>query len=60
MIYADSGIIMRWVEGASQVRDPIEVRWQQPPPAYRVFVTFGVARLECRCKRQVNRPRFRK
>ncbi len=24
MIYADSGLIMRWVEGAIHVRDPID------------------------------------
>ncbi len=50
MIYADSGIIMRWVEGASQVREPIELRWRQLPSADRVFVTSRIARLECRCK----------
>jgi predicted nucleic acid-binding protein len=50
MIYADSGIVMRWVEGASHVRDPIDLRWRQLPPADRVFVTSRVARLECRCK----------
>ncbi len=50
MIYADSGIIMRWVEGTRQVRDQIEVRWRQLPSADRVFMTSRVARLECRCK----------
>lgn len=50
MIYADSGIIMRWIEGASQVRDPIELRWRQFPSAGRVFVSSRIARLECRCK----------
>ena len=50
MIYADSGIVMRWVEGASQSRDPIESRWRQLPPADRLFVTSRMARLECRCK----------
>jgi predicted nucleic acid-binding protein len=50
MIYADSGIIMRWVEGASQVRDPIELSWRQLPMADRLFVTSRLARLECRCK----------
>ena len=50
MIYADSGIIMRWVEGASPVRDPIELRWRQLPQADRVFVASRLARLECRCK----------
>ena len=28
MIYADSGIIMRWVEGGATVREPIELRWR--------------------------------
>jgi len=50
MIYADSGIIMRWVEGTSQVREPIEMRWRQLPQAQRAFVTSRIARLECRCK----------
>ena len=50
MIYADSGIIMRWVEGAEEVRNPIESRWRGIPPADRVFVTSRLARLECRCK----------
>ena len=50
MIYADSGIIMRWVEGASRVRDPIDLRWRQLPPADRMFVASRIARLECRCK----------
>jgi uncharacterized protein len=50
MIYADSGIIMRWVEGAEHVRDPIEASWRQLPPLERVFVTSRIARLECRCK----------
>jgi hypothetical protein len=55
MIYADSGIIMRWVEGAEQVRGPIEARWRQLPPADRMFVTSRIARLECRCKPLRNR-----
>jgi uncharacterized protein len=50
MIYADSGIIMRWVEGTPRVREPIELRWQQVPTIDRVFVTSRIARLECRCK----------
>jgi uncharacterized protein len=55
MIYADAGIIMRWVEGTSQVRDPIEMRWRQLSPADRVFVTSRISRLECRCKPLRNR-----
>jgi uncharacterized protein len=50
MIYADSGIIMRWVEGDVQVRTPIDVRLQQVPESERIFVTSRIARLECRCK----------
>ena len=50
MIYADSGIVMRWVEGGDQVRNPIETRWRQVPATDRVFVTSRIARLECRCK----------
>jgi uncharacterized protein len=50
MIYADSGIVMRWVEGISRVRDLIEMRWRQIPQADRVFVTSRISRLECRCK----------
>ena len=50
MIYADSGIIMRWIEGMEDVRSPIESRWQQLAPADRVFVTSRLSRLECRCK----------
>jgi uncharacterized protein len=50
MIYADSGIVMRWVEGTNAVRDPIVIRWRQLAPEDRVFVTSRIARLECRCK----------
>jgi predicted nucleic acid-binding protein len=50
MIYADSGIIMRWVEGIRPSHDPIEKRWWQLPPDDRVFVTSRISRLECRCK----------
>lgn len=50
MIYVDSGIVMRWVEGTSQVREPIETRWRQLSSAHRLFVTSRISRLECRCK----------
>jgi len=50
MIYADSGIIMRWIEGAEEVRAPIQSRWQQLSPEDRVFLTSRLSRLECRCK----------
>jgi predicted nucleic acid-binding protein len=50
MIYADSGIVMRWVEGDEAVRAPIKDRWQELEPANRLFVTSRLTRLECRCK----------
>jgi hypothetical protein len=50
MIYADSGIIMRWVEGAEQVCAPIDACWRQIAASERVFVTSRLSRLECRCK----------
>jgi predicted nucleic acid-binding protein len=50
MIYADSGIVMRWVEGADSVRAPIESRWQHLPAGDRTFITSRLARLECRCR----------
>ncbi|MEN6407363.1 MAG: type II toxin-antitoxin system VapC family toxin [Thermoguttaceae bacterium] len=55
MIYADSGVIMRWVEGISEVRRPIEMRWRQIPPSSRRFVTSRLSRLECRCRPLKNR-----
>jgi uncharacterized protein len=55
MIYADSGIIMRWVEATSPSRDPIETRWWQLSPQDRVFVTSRISRLECRCRPLRNR-----
>lgn len=50
MIYADSGIIMRWIEGTENIRTPIASRWQQLASADRVFVTSRLSHLECRCK----------
>jgi predicted nucleic acid-binding protein len=50
MIYADSSIIMRWVDGTTQVREPIDFRWKQILPSDRIFVTSRIARLECLCK----------
>jgi uncharacterized protein len=55
MIYADSSLIMRWIEGISQLRDPIKARWWQLSPADRVFVTSRISQLECRCKPMRNR-----
>jgi uncharacterized protein len=50
MIYADSGIIMRWVEGTDRVRNPIQERWRQLAPTDQVFIASRLAKLECRCK----------
>lgn len=50
MIYADSGIIMRWVEGSERVRAAIESRLRRMAEADRTFVTSRLSRLECRCK----------
>ncbi len=50
MIYADSGIIMRWIEGSATVRNPIELRWRQLSPSNQLFITSRISRLECRCK----------
>ena len=50
VIYADSGVIMRLVEGLPGVRGPIEARLKQLPEEDRVFVTSRISMLECRCK----------
>jgi|WetSurMetagenome_2_1015567.scaffolds.fasta_scaffold1381852_1 uncharacterized protein len=50
MIYADSGIVIRWVEGVECVRAPIESLWSQLPSDSRIFVASRLTRLECRCK----------
>ncbi len=50
MIYLDSSIVMRLVEGTSAVRSPIEARLAALADAERVLVTSRLSRLECRCK----------
>jgi predicted nucleic acid-binding protein len=50
MIYIDSGIILRMIEGADKVRLPIEARLAQLDPAQRVLATSRLSTLECRCK----------
>jgi hypothetical protein len=50
MIYADAGVIIRLIEGAAKVRNPIgarleEIRSQQP-----LILTSRLSRLERRCK----------
>ena len=50
MIYVDSGIIMRVVEGSPRIRVPIETRWEQARRDSLAVVTSRLSRLECRCK----------
>lgn len=50
MIYADSGVIMRWVEGAQHIRSPIFAAWMALPVEERVFATSRLSKLECCCK----------
>ena len=50
MIYADSGVIMRWVEGAQQIRSPVFAAWMALSVEERVFATSRLSKLECCCK----------
>ena len=50
MIYADSGIIMRWVEGHQESVTQSTSGGGKSPQSDRMFVTSRIARLECRCK----------
>ena len=50
MIYLDSGIIIRLIEGVDRVRIPIEERLRTVPSAERVLATSRLSKLECRCK----------
>ena len=50
MIYVDSGIIIRMLEGADRVRVPILQRLQAMSPDERILVTSRLASLECCCK----------
>jgi uncharacterized protein len=50
MIYFDTGIIIRLVEGLDRVRIPIESRLRQIPAAERSAITSRLSRLECRCR----------
>jgi hypothetical protein len=50
MIYVDSSIIIRLIEGVDRVRIPIEKRLQQLSELDRVLVTSRLSCLECRCK----------
>ena len=50
MIYADAGIIMRLIEGAAKVREPIEARLEGIRSQRPLILTSRLSRLECRCK----------
>jgi predicted nucleic acid-binding protein len=50
MIYLDSGIVIRLIEGLPSVRAPIEARLSEIPVEERLLITSRLARLECRCK----------
>lgn len=50
MIYLDSGIIIRMLEGNDRVRLPIEERLASLDGTERVLVTSRISTLECRCK----------
>jgi len=50
MIYLDSWVVMRLVEGTSTVRSPIESLLRTLPHAARIMVTSRLSRLVCRCK----------
>src|SRR5260370_9833672 len=50
MIYADSNILIRLVEGLPLVRAPIEARLQPLRGLSNSLATSRLSRLECRCK----------
>ncbi len=50
MIYADSGILIRLIEGADRLRLPIESRLRDIRSRDKTLITSRLSRLECRCK----------
>jgi predicted nucleic acid-binding protein len=50
MIYVDSSIIVRMIEGSDGVRLPIEARLAQLSPGERLLITSRLSALECCCK----------
>jgi uncharacterized protein len=50
MIYADSGILIRLIEGAGHLRLPIESRLRDIRSRDKTLITSRLSRLECRCK----------
>ncbi len=50
MIYADSGVLIRLIEGADRLRLPIESRLRDIHAHDKTLITSRLSRLECRCK----------
>jgi predicted nucleic acid-binding protein len=50
MIYADSNILIRLIEGITAVRAPLEARLSPLRGTGRFLATSRLSRLECRCK----------
>ena len=50
MIYADSGILIRLIEGTDRLRLPIESRLRNIRSHDKTLITSRLSRLECRCK----------
>jgi uncharacterized protein len=50
MIYADSGILIRLIEGTDKLRLPIESRLGGIRSSGKILITSRLSRLECRCK----------
>jgi predicted nucleic acid-binding protein len=50
MIYADTNVLIRLIEGAPAVRTPIEVRLLPLRGTGLVLATSRLSRLECRCQ----------
>jgi predicted nucleic acid-binding protein len=50
MIYADSGVLIRLIEGVDRLRLPIESRLHDIRSQDKTLITSRLSRLECRCK----------
>jgi uncharacterized protein len=58
MIYADSGILIRLIEGADHLRLPIESRLRDIRSYGKTLITSRLSRLECRCKPMKERKEY--
>jgi predicted nucleic acid-binding protein len=58
MIYADSGILIRLIEGADRLRLPIESRLHDIRSQDKTLITSRLSRLECRCKPMRERQEY--